>query len=116
MKKLIEKYAGKLVSHGLCDRRDPLIGGLDAEMVWSREGKEINVLEDVLNGLNINSILFARPAEPYFSILNYLAEKNEPGASAIYPEDCETRTFIHDIPVSLKFTAESIIKFLKKRK
>jgi len=116
MEQLINKYADKLVSQGICEAGAPLIGGLDAELIWNREALEISVLEKVIAGLNINSILFAEPAEPFRSIINYLAEQATLADGAIHPEDTETRTFLHDIPVCVDFEAAEIIKNLKRRK
>ncbi len=113
---MINKYARKLENHGLCRKGEPLIGGLDAELSWTREGEEIPVLERVFQGLNINSILFAPPAEPFLSILDFLAGNAITGVRAIHPEDCETRTFLHDIPVAGDFSAEEIIAALSRRK
>ena len=62
MEKLLGKYADKLVAQGLCDPGEPIFGGLDAELVWNRDDERCAVLRDVVTGLNINSILFARPA------------------------------------------------------
>ena len=36
MKELVDKYAGKLVAAGLAEPDAPLIGGLDADLVWNR--------------------------------------------------------------------------------
>jgi len=135
MERLVKRYADKLIIHGLCDERNgmPLLGGLDAELVWNREDPASEILEEVIAGLNINSILFARPSEPYFSILNYLVRQeldvdtdaggggddgdgNSDGGAAIRPEDTETRTFLHDIPISPEFDADSIVDALKRRK
>jgi ribulose-5-phosphate 4-epimerase/fuculose-1-phosphate aldolase len=113
MKKLIDKYADKLVEQGLCEKGAPLICGLDAELLWNRDDPLCGVLEKVISALNINSLLFAKPAQPYFSILNYLIGHSK---DAIYPQDCETRTFLHDIPVSKKFDYRKIIDALKRRK
>jgi ribulose-5-phosphate 4-epimerase/fuculose-1-phosphate aldolase len=113
MERLVRKYADKLVAQGLCEPGAPLVGGLDADLFWNRQDERCETLEEVVNGLNINSILFARPAEPYFSLLNTIAGAV---ADAIYPEDCETRTFLHDIPVSQEFSASTITAALKKRK
>lgn len=114
MDKLINKYAEKLASHGLCEEGAPLLGGLDADLIWNRQDPAIGELEKVFAGLNINNLLFAQPTEPYRSILNYLtADKNE---QVIYPQDCETRTFLHDIPVVDDFKADQIVYELKRRK
>ncbi len=116
MEKLVKKYADKLVAHRLCEKNMPVLGSLDAELIWNRCDPACTILEEVVNNLNINSILFARPAEPYASILDYLAGDTPKNDSTIYPIDTETRTFLHDIPVSESFTTKHITEALKKRK
>ncbi len=97
MKAMTERYAAKLVACGLCDHEEPLVGGLDAHTFWNRENDtRRELLEPLFEPLGINSLLLARPAEPYRTIVDYLAAKNP---KAIMPRDCETRTFLHDIPV-----------------
>lgn len=113
MKKLVDKYAQKLVDAGLTDPGAPLIGGLDAELTWNRSDPTCTELEKVFNGLNINSLLYAQPAEPYRSIIDYLASQ---GNSRICPQDSETRTFMHDLPVIPDFDATQIVYALKERK
>lgn len=113
MKQLVDKYAHKLAAAGLAEAGAPLVGGLDAELVWNRPDPACAELETVFSGLNINSLLFAEPAEPYRSIINYLAYHNE---GAIRPSDCETRTMLHDLPVVPHFEAGAIMGALKQRK
>lgn len=112
MKELIDKYARKLADAGLVGPNEVLIGGLDADLIWTREDDACEELEKVFKGLNINSLVFARPAEPYWSIIEFLSRD----ATAIYPSDCETRTFMHDLPIVSQFDAPSIIDALKRRK
>lgn len=116
MKILCEKYARKLAGQGLTasDGPDaPLIGGLDAELVWNRQDPRTGELAKVFDAMSINSLVFAKPAEPYATIINFLASRYP---DIIKPEDTETRTFLHDIPVSHEFSAEAIIPRLKQRK
>ena len=119
MEQTLKKYAKKLVtaklgaSHGPCQ---PLIGGLDDRLVWNRAAEETKVLTDVFKGLDINSLVFLRPIEPYASLIRHLAENAMTENGLIAPKDCETRTFLHDLPVIDDFTANSIIRVLKKRK
>lgn len=113
MKQLCDKYAAKLVNAGLAEPGAPLIGGLDAELVWNRTSSRRAELERVFHGLNINSLLFSEPAEPYRAIIDYLARN---ACEAIEPDDCETRTFLHDLPVVHAFKAEDIVAALKRRK
>ncbi|MEN8208020.1 MAG: class II aldolase/adducin family protein [Candidatus Fermentibacteria bacterium] len=113
MKKLLEKYSAKMISAGLAESGDPLLGGLDAELQWNREDPAIPVLKEVFSGLSINSLLFSLPAEPYRSIIDFLASGDE---ESIQPEDSETRTFMHDLPVIRDFRPDLIIEKLRKRK
>lgn len=116
MDKLTAKYSGKLVSSGLCAEGEPFFGTFDDEVTWNSDRSESEPLDTVIRGLNINSILFSGLAEPYSSITNYLAEEALKGESCIRPDDTETRTFLHDIPVAKSLNAEEIIKALKRRK
>jgi len=116
MEELVKKYANKLYAHRLCSKDAPVIGGIDAETVWNRDAEEIPVLEKIIKNLNINSILFSRPEEPFFSILNYLSKIAENQNYTIRPQDTESRTFLHDIPVARNFDPEIITAILKKRK
>lgn len=116
MRALCEKYAAKLAAQGLAPgtgRDAPLVGGLDAERIWNREDPRTVVLDGLYTRLSINSLVFVRPAEPYRTILDFLASRNPDG---IRPEDTETRTFLHDIPVCAEFTAEAMAAQLKRRK
>ena len=113
MKRLLDKYSAKMVSAGLSETGHPLLGGLDAELEWNREDPAIPVLERVFSGLSINSLLFSLPAEPYRSIIDFLASGN---VNCIRPEDSETRTFMHDLPVIRDFRSDMIIEKLRKRK
>lgn len=111
MKELADKYAGKLVATGLAD--NPLVCGLDDEIIWNREDENIPVLRQVMGSMNINSLICSVPAEPYQTILRYLAGNS---SGTITPRDCETRTFLHDLPVTQSFSADAIIAKLHKRK
>jgi len=113
MKQLLEKYAINLVKSGLVEEGKPLIGGLDADLIWNRKDPATKELEKVFENLNINSLLFSKPAEPYFSIIEFLASNSK---NTIFPQDTETRTFLHDLPVIHSFNAEQIIDKLKQRK
>lgn len=111
MKELVHKYSCKLIEAGLAE--DPLVCGLDDEIIWNREDESIPKLQSVMDGMNINSLICATPSEPYQTILQHLAGSNP---ETITPRDCETRTFLHDLPVIHSFSAESILARLQKRK
>ncbi len=111
MKQLVKKYARKLITAGLA--KTPLVCGLDDEISWNRQDESIATLKLVLTGMNINSLICAQPAEPYQTILSYLAARYPQG---ITPQDCETRTFLHELPVTRSFTAQTILPQLLRRK
>ncbi len=111
MEQLVKKYTQKLISAGLAD--NPLVCGLDDEVIWNRYDNDIPVLEKVLDGMNINSLICAEPAEPYLTIFHFLTSRYP---ETITPGDCETRTFLHDVPVTGDFTAAAILTRLRKRK
>ncbi len=113
MDRLIRKYVGKLEAGGLVEKDTALMGAVDAEQVWNREPPHRPVLEEILTGLGCSAILFARPAEPYGSIIDYLANRT---TDEIRPRDTETRTFLHALPVVAALTAENAINTLSRRK
>ncbi|MCG2733421.1 class II aldolase/adducin family protein, partial [Pseudodesulfovibrio aespoeensis] len=118
MKALCDKYARKLVGQGLCEADTPLVGGLDAELEWNKPDPRIATLAPLFDLLPINSLVFARPAEPYAGIIDFLAspEPEAPPVTSLRPEDTETRTFLHDIPVCREFTAQAMAVALSRRK
>ena len=119
MEKLVKKYAGKLVEAGLAVSSGPgapLVGGLDQTMVWNTTAPEIPLLENIFQHLNINSLVFLRPTFPYDRIIRFLAGRALTDGGSILPQDCETRTFLHDLPVVDQFDLHAIVKTLKHRK
>lgn len=113
MKHQFDYFETQLVRAGLVEPGKPVMGFLDAGLSWNRENDDITVLEKIFSGISINSILFSEPAEPYKTILDYLAKTS---GGVIHPEDCETRTFLHDLPVTDRFEPETILPALKERK
>jgi hypothetical protein len=113
MDQIFSTYEDKFLKNGLANPGAPLLGLLDARLSWNRDDKACAVLEKLFEHLNMNSLVFSQPAEPYRSIVEYLAETS---GGTIFPSDCETRTFLHDLPVSFNFSPESIISALKERK
>lgn len=111
MKELVTKYGQKMINAGLANA--PLVCGLDDELYWNQSNATTEVLEGVLEGMEINSLICAQPAEPYQTILQFLAESFP---QTITPRDCETRTFLHDLPVVHSFSAKTILEQLRRRK
>lgn len=113
---LTEKYRQKLVAQRLCDKGEPLFGFLDDEIMWSSSRYETDVLDQVMRESGAGSILFSAVAEPYRSIIDYLGEYSTDTGCRIKPDDTETRTFLHDIPVAGSFTASDILGCIRQRK
>lgn len=111
MEQLVKKYARKLIAAGLAE--SPLVCGLDDEVIWNRPDDDIPILEQVLGGMHINSLICVEPAEPYLTIFRFLSSRYP---ETITPGDCETRTFLHDVPVTRDFAAASILTHLRRRK
>lgn len=111
MKDLVAKYARRLRGAGLAEA--PLVCGLDDELVWNSEDERCATLAQVMAGMHCNALICAEPAEPYRTILSFLARKYP---AVITPSDCETRTFLHDLPVSRAFAAKDILAHLHRRK
>lgn len=113
MKELLNKYADKLVRHGLAEAGEPLLGGRDDFTTWNRDDADREVFEQVFELMDVGSLVFSRPAEPYATIIDFLASRH---GLSIRPRDCETRTFLHDIPVTEAFEAQAVADALLRRK
>ncbi|WP_022669183.1 class II aldolase/adducin family protein [Desulfospira joergensenii] len=119
MKKLVKKYEQKLCDAGLANFHGsfrPILGGLDNVLVWNREAEEIPLLEPIFKKIAINSLVCLFPAPPYDRIIHFLARRALEGDGVIRPRDCETRTFLHDLPVIERISPELAAQSLKKRK
>lgn len=114
MKRLLKKFTHRLVISGLVEPGDVLFGMADDRIVWNRPDPAQKILTPLFSSLNINSVLFARPAFPYLPIIEFLA--NTPQNHPIMPQDCETRTFLHDLPVATAFSTQQLVACLKTRK
>ncbi len=114
MRHLINTYATKIVSQGLAEEKDITLLGLDADFMANQPLAGIDPeLFRVFDRMNINTLLYAEPAEPYRSILQYFALQ---GRAALIPTDCETRTFLHDIPHIPLLSSDAISAALAHRK
>jgi len=89
------------------------MGVADPAPCWSRNTPDIALLEPLFSLTGIKALIKARPAEPYQSIIVYLAKAS---TGTIYPQDCETRLFLHDLPVAEATNPEQLGQLLKHRK
>ncbi len=97
------KYANKLIRAGLCN--EPIVAGLDHELAWNQEHELNPLLAEVFELININGLVFGCPAEPFATIIDFLAKEYPQG---FCPRDTETRTFLHNLPVIPKLTAKGV--------
>jgi ribulose-5-phosphate 4-epimerase/fuculose-1-phosphate aldolase len=123
MEQLINKYLYKLNSQGLVDKDSAFFLAVDADIVSNRPLSACSAqagitgeswtLANVFSLMNISTLLFSEPLEPYRSIIKEILRQED---KEIVPMDCETRTFFHDIPVIHEFSPEAIAKALSHRK
>ncbi len=137
MKGLITKYLNKLHQQGLANREKAIFIAIDAELFLNRPlSGNVFELSRLFNLMNINTILYSEPSEPYKSIVYELTELNshfnqivssgvykfqagylnQHGIKRIIPMDCESKTFLHDIPIINNFNIDEIVKALSLRK
>ncbi|MCU0661563.1 MAG: class II aldolase/adducin family protein [Myxococcota bacterium] len=114
MERLVAKYSGKLEDAGLAEKGEALLVTVDDEPFWSGPDALRHLLEPVLRGLNVTSLCALQPKEPYRAIIEHLASTASSGA--ICPQDSETRTFLHEIPVVEEASAAAILATLRRRK
>lgn len=115
----MHKYLDKLQAQGLTDKEHAVFLALDAELVSNRPLRdEVLTLSKVFDFMNINTLLFAEPAEPYRSIIQEIVSHDSLALEQrkVVPMDCETRTFFHDIPVIDELSPQAIAQALSHRK
>ncbi len=111
---IFKTYLDTMARNGLIDSGNALMGLADATLDWNRpDDPACKKLSPLFDHLNINALIFARPAEPYWTIINYLAQVS---IGPITPKDCETRTFLHDLPITENLSADTLIPILRHRK
>jgi len=109
----VHKYHAKLVGQGLVDTQGPVeLYGLDDEIYTNSTGVPEEVAA-LFGRLNINSLIIARPNQVQWSIIQELSRLNQ---SLICPCDCESLTFIHDIPLVECLEASAVARALNRRK
>jgi ribulose-5-phosphate 4-epimerase/fuculose-1-phosphate aldolase len=114
----LTKYAAKLAQAGLCAPGEPLLAALDAELSFSHAHDPRQPLaEAVIHSLGASALLFAEPIGACQATMHALARQAlGQGESAIIPGDCETRTFLHDLPLVDDFAPAGVIEGLTRRK
>ncbi len=113
MKEKTKTYEKKLYANRLVPDGKAVYVVSGEESLRNRKRSAPPELSELANRLPVKTLLFARPAEPYSTIIEYLAA-NE--AYAVFPDDSETRTFLVDLPVTDHFSADALAGPLSERK
>lgn len=96
MMRQIEKYAGKLKLDGSAEpTRMALLAWDDRLLNWGAEAL-LPLGRAVIERLNVVSLVLASPPLP---LLELLLGRTPAGTATVVPQDTETRTFLHDIPL-----------------
>ena len=118
----IDKYTNKLLRDRTAVPESIRFYVLDDRVITNREDEWLPVFSEVLSGLNVTALLFARTALPF---VDFLIKREAPGSDRLTPKDNEAKTFFHDIPFIRKEEwqardrrelAPEIVRRLKERK
>ncbi|MGQ9629244.1 MAG: class II aldolase/adducin family protein [bacterium] len=110
----IRKYGRKLIDAGLVEPGEARLYGLDDELIGNMEGDPLfDLFREVFDRLNIMGLVFSPPSALYRKIIEGLIDDS---TEKIYPRDCESRTFFHDIPVVHSLDPVLIARALKERR
>lgn len=110
---LIHKYETKLYQTGLVAPGSALIGALDDTCIWNQSHELQADCEYILTHLPVNALIFAQPDLPYAPIINELSAN---ARQSICPQDTESRTFLHELPIIRQWDCKKIVKALSHRK
>ncbi|MCF8111524.1 MAG: class II aldolase/adducin family protein [Desulfobacteraceae bacterium] len=109
------KYETRLYKEGMAEPGTALLGTPGTNGLWNRDHPACKVLNSLPPGTEQkNTILYAKPAEPYATTIYHLSE-TAPNR-VICPQDSETRMFLQDLPVAEKLDTESVALVLKDKK
>jgi len=112
MKAQVEKYFRKLTERNLSVPERTAVYAIDDEIFYMKGSNVVFPWENLFDHLTIASLIFCTPPEPLMTIMNEVTRD----ISNISPEDCESQTYLHDIPATDFDDWEGIVKMLKERK
>lgn len=108
------QYEKKLCKNGLVNPGETVWGTTDtAGVTWNRRDALCDRLAPLFARMQVSSLLFARPAEPYRTAIEFLART---AGGVVRPEDSETRMLLKDLPVIDSLSAAAAARALKDRK
>lgn len=108
------RYEARLYSNGLAEPDTAIFGRAGQAVKWSRDDPARKALEPLLGHRQAGAILHARPAQPYASLLDYLA--GHAAGGVIHPYDSESRVFLQDLPVAAGLETGTLLPALENRK
>jgi ribulose-5-phosphate 4-epimerase/fuculose-1-phosphate aldolase len=92
----MQKYAAKLLDDGSADRdRTAILAKDDCLLDWGADSL-LPLGRVVIERLNVISLVVAAPPLP---LIDLLLGRTPPNTDLVVPQDTETRTFLHDIPI-----------------
>lgn len=107
-------YEKRLYAEKLAEPNTVLFGTPGNKGFRNQAHPACKALSPLFEHIRTETILYARPAQPYATALYYLAETDPDGV--IRPEDSETRMFLHDLPVVQDLDVEFLAPALENRK
>jgi len=113
MMRQINEFNKKLVRHGLVSPDNARLYAIDDVLVASHEDEYLDFFRAVLGKLNIMGLIFAPPAPPWDTFFKEIITED---IDRIYPQDCETRTLLHDVPVTPGLDVDEVVAGLRERK
>lgn len=116
---LLKKFTQKIINQKLSVLESLLFIALDDDFYGYGglgDSQIKSSLMKLFDMMNINSLLVAFPTPPYNMILQELLRWGRADKERMIPEDCETRTFFHDIPVIRGFDSSALYNALSERK
>lgn len=92
----LEKFAGKLHMDGSADSAQTVILAKDDYLLSRGPEYLLPLGQAVIDRLNVVSLVLAAPPLP---LVELLLGRTAADADSVVPQDTETRTFLHDIPI-----------------
>jgi ribulose-5-phosphate 4-epimerase/fuculose-1-phosphate aldolase len=103
MDRLIARFAAKLVRAGICAPDGAVLCARDDAFFVHPGGPGAAFVTALADRLGAGAAILVRPARPDRHAAAYFARealrRARGGPAAVFPRDCETRTFFHDLPV-----------------
>lgn len=113
MQQELARHEARLYKSNLAEPDTAVFGTAANPAHWNCQDPACTVLEPLFSKTRTQSILYARPAEPYATVLSYLCRNAADGA--IRPDDCETRTVLQDLPVTADLETGKLADVLQNR-